>query len=69
MIVSQHPPTSQVHNDHDAACINWWGDRRPDPDDRVNRDFGGDSTPIWERRCLVCRPYSEAEADALLINA
>ncbi|GAB2734215.1 hypothetical protein [Nocardioides pakistanensis] len=54
------------HNDHDFACRYWWGDRRPDTEDRTNHDFGGDATRLDLRRCLVCRPHSRTEADALI---
>ena len=60
------------HNHFDAACTYWYGDLRPDrradPAGR-NRDFGGASTPIRERRCPLCRPFTDSEADDLLTTA
>lgn len=55
-----------LHNDFDAECAYWFGDRRPEANDAANRDFGGGSTRLPERRCVVCRPYAEAESDDLL---
>lgn len=51
-----------LHNDFDVDCIHWFGDRNPERNDRVNRDFGGAATALHERRCLVCRPYTEDES-------
>lgn len=54
------------HNDFDFDCVHWWGDRHPDPDDGRNRYFGGSPALTDDRRCLVCRPYTEEEQRALL---
>lgn len=44
------------HNHLDHACGYWYADLRPTRDDERNREFGGASTPLNERRCVVCRP-------------
>lgn len=57
--------TRAMHNDFDPACDHWWGDRHPEANDTTNRDFGGASTATTERRCVVCRPYTDDEDRAL----
>lgn len=59
--------TRALHNDFDYECVYWWGDRRPEANDTTNRDFGGQSTSTFERRCVVCRPYA-ADEDQALVN-
>lgn len=54
------------HNDFDHECRFWFADRRPEANDTANRDFGGASAGLAERRCLICRPYPDVDADALL---
>lgn len=87
------------HNDFDAACRFWWGDRTPRPPaigfrarpllgavlrklrpvgpgnehasdaHARNVDFGGSPTRLRERRCVVCRPFTEDEALELITPA
>lgn len=55
-----------MHNDLDAACRFWWGDRRPAAGDQRNRHLDGSAASLHDRRCVVCRPFSqEEEADLL----
>lgn len=54
------------HNDYDYDCIYWWGDRNPEPDDKINRNLDDTPAPMHARRCLVCRPYAENEAQDML---
>ena len=58
--------TRALHNDFDYECVYGWGDRRPEANDTTNRDFGGESTSIFERRCIVCCPYADDEDQALI---
>lgn len=53
--------TRALHNDFDPTCDYWYGDRHPEANDTTNRDFGGHPTSIFDLRCLVCRPYTDAE--------
>lgn len=53
-----------AHNDYDDACRYWWGDRCPAANDERNREFGGATSALSDRRCVVCRPYDDEDADA-----
>lgn len=55
-----------LHNDHDYDCVHWWGDRRLEKDDDENRALDGQEVWISDRRCLVCRPLTDDEAQTLL---
>lgn len=50
------------HNTLDFACDHWCGDVRPVRNDERNREFGGSSTRVDERRCVVCRPYTDDDS-------
>lgn len=55
-----------LHNDFDFACTYWWGDRRPADNDLQNHDFNDGSSPLFDRRCVVCRPYAEGDERSAL---
>jgi hypothetical protein len=52
----------------DNACKYWYGDSKPERKDNYSqtRWFGGEARLVSEARCIVCRPYTDNEANRLL---